>query len=181
MEKYKIWVLFSALFMTGVFAGCLISGLTPLQLCLDAVKPFNTAPCGTKMQVFTSAFYFASKPLVFVFLLALTKASFYFNGTLLLYRGALLGFISSALLRVYGTKSGILLVLAGILPHYTVYIPLILYVCTYTFIYSKNRRAFRRMQVISFLAVTLICLIFYSLCDSLITYELLKRGIEGVT
>lgn len=181
MNRFKITLMFSALFVAGVFIGTFSSGLISAERCFAMINPF-VSQCGkSRTEVFVSSFLYSVKPLIFMWICGFTQAAFYCCGAALLYRGGILGFVSGGIVRMYGAAKGCILIFAGILPQNIIYIPLIVYAASVVFIYSKNRKYINIKSMFFIGGLFVIGSLIASLCDSVITYDLLNRGIQSVT
>lgn len=181
MNRFKISLIFAAFFVVGVFAGTMVSGLISAEKCYEMISPFAMQCKNSKTDVFISAFLHSVKPLIFMWIFGYTAISFYCGGIALLYRGAILGFTSGGLMRIYGIAKGCILIFAGIFPHNVIYIPLLVYAATVIFIYSKNRKYINSKSFLLVVVILIVGSLVTSLCDSVITYDLLNRGIKIVT
>lgn len=181
MKRFRITLIFAAFFIIGIFVGSLISNLLSAEKCYEMISPFASQFKTHRTDVFVSAFLYSAKPLIFMWIAGLTNIAFYFCGTALLYRGAILGFVSGGLMRIYGVAKGCILIFSGIFPHNVIYIPLLIYAASVIFIYSRNRKYIKVKSFLLFAVVLIIGSLVTAVCDSVITYDLLNRGIKSVT
>lgn len=181
LNRFKISVIFAVLFVAGVFMGSIVSGFLSAEKCYEMISPFAVQCKKQRADVFISAFLYSVRPLIFMWIFGFTGISFYCCGTALLYRGSVLGLVAGGLIRIYGAANGCILILSGILPHNIIYIPLLIYAASVIFIYSRNRKYINLKSFLFFACILIIGSLITSLCDSVITYDLLNRGIKSVT
>lgn len=179
--RFKVYLFFAFVLVAGVLIGTLMTEIIPPEQYKDMLVPITKTEQHAYGAVFKSSFLQSVKPVIFMWILGVFGISVYCNMLVVGYKGGVLGFAAGALLKTYGIGKGMVAVLCGILPQYFVFIPVLMYICTATFEFSKSNQTPGRkiINYVLHLMVALMGCLFAALSDTYITSLLLRLCMNG--
>ena len=179
--RFKIYLFFVLVFLTGVFIGSLVSGILPAEQCQGFVLPLEQARDKSYGFIFVKSFSECVKPAVFMWISGFFGISIYCNTIAVVYKGGILGMMTGVLLKTYGTGKGILISVCGILPQYLVFAPVLIYGCIATFEFSKSKQKPKRKNanyVLNLMIILIGCMVT-ALMDTYVTSLFLRLCMNG--
>ncbi|MBR2471914.1 MAG: stage II sporulation protein M [Clostridia bacterium] len=181
VTRFKIYLFFVLVFLTGVLIGSFVSGILPAQHCEDIALPLKQAREQSYGFVFAKSFLGCVKPVVFMWIAGFFGFAVYCNMIAVVYKGGILGIMTGVLLKTYGIGRGIVVSVCGILPQYMVFIPVLMYVCMATFEFSTSKQKPKRkiINYVLHLVIALMGCLFTALTDTYVTSLLLQLCMNG--
>ncbi|MBR2846819.1 MAG: stage II sporulation protein M [Clostridia bacterium] len=179
--RFKIYLFFAVVLLTGVLIGALVSGILTVEKCEEIVLPIKKSGQQNYGSAFPGSFLRCVKPVIFMWVCGFSNIAVYCNMVAVLYKGGVLGVAIGAILKAYGTGRGILVSLCGVMPQYFVVIPVLMYVCTATFEYSmsKQNRKRKLINYVLHLVIALMGCLLAALTDTYVTSLLLRLCMNG--
>lgn len=187
-KQKKLYIKISIVFFIGLFVGvfCInnieIHLIEKLKLYFnnfgDAVEKIENAQIAS---LFINSFFSKFKFIGLIFILACTIIGSGFIYALILYKGFSLGYVISAILRVYGLKKGIVFALSTMLIQNIIYIPCIIFFAVYSINFSKmikNRCVNIKVLLFKYFIVFFIILVISTIASTaelIISYNILKK------
>lgn len=179
--RFKIYLFYVLILLTGVLIGSLVSGILPAEKCEGIVLPLKKTESQQYGFVFSKSFLQCVKPVLFMWFFGFFGIAVYSNMIAVIYKGGVLGVAVSTILKTYGIGRGILVSVCGILPQYFVLVPVLMYVCTATFEFSGSKQKQKRKIVnyVLHLVIALIGCLFTALADTYVTSLMLRFCMNG--
>ncbi len=188
-KQKKLYIRISIVFFVGIFLGvtCInnldIEIMEKLKIYFknfqNAIINIQDAEIGT---LFINSFFSKFKYISIIFILACTIIGGFFIYGLILYKGFSLGYIISAILKVYGIKKGIVFALSTLAIQNIIYIPCIIFFAVYSINFCKmikNRNVNIKLLLLKYFIIFVIILIISSIASTaelLVSYKILKNS-----
>lgn len=179
--RFKIYLFFLLILLTGVFIGALVSGIIPTEQCENIVLPLKKTGQRNYGVIFSKSFFGCIKPVLFMWVLGFSGIAVYCNMLAVVYKGGVLGVALGAFMKIYGIGKGMLISACGILPQYFVFVPVLMYVCIATFEFSGSKQKPKRKfaNYVLHLVIALMGCLFTALMDTYVTSLLLRLCMNG--
>ncbi|MBP3596113.1 MAG: stage II sporulation protein M [Clostridia bacterium] len=187
-KQKKLYVKLSIVFFVGLFLGVFCINNIEIQLIEklklyfnnfgDAVEKIENAQIAS---LFINSFFSKFKFIGLIFILACTIIGSGLIYMLILYKGFSLGYVISAILRVYGLKKGIVFAMSTMLVQNIIYIPCIIFFAVYSINFSKmikNTRVNIKALLLKYFIVFIIVLLISTIASTaelLVSYNVLKK------
>lgn len=187
-KQKKLYVKLSIVFFVGLFLGVFCINNIEIQLIEklklyfnnfgDAVEKIENAQIAS---LFINSFFSKFKFIGLIFILACTIIGSGLIYMLILYKGFSLGYVISAMLRVYGLKKGIVFAMSTMLVQNIIYIPCIIFFAVYSINFSKmikNTRVNIKALLLKYFIVFIIVLLISTIASTaelLVSYNVLKK------
>lgn len=187
-KQKKLYIKISIVFFVGIFVGvfCInnieIELVEKLKLYFnnfgDAVEKIENAQL---TSLFINSFFSKFKFIGLIFILACTIIGSGLIYALILYKGFSLGYVISAILRVYGLKKGIVFALSTMLIQNVIYIPCIIFFAVYSINFSKmikTRGVNIKMLLLKYFFIFVIILGISTIAataELIVSYNILKK------
>lgn len=187
-KQKKLYIITSIVFFVGVCLGvACINNLNTEILekfkiyfnnFQKSIVDIQSTDVGT---LFLNSFFAKFKYIGLIFLLACTIVGGTFIYVLVLGKGFSLGYIISAMIRVYGIKKGILFALTTLAIQNIIYIPCIIFFSVYSINFCKmikTRNVDIKILLLKFFIIFFVILIISTLASTaelLISYKIIKK------
>lgn len=187
-KQKKLYTIVSIVFFVGIFLGVICINnldadvIEKLKIYFSnfqkAIVNIENAEIGT---LFINSFFSKFKYIGIIFILACTVIGGVFIHGLILYKGFSLGYVISAIIKVFGMKKGILFALTTLAIQNIIYIPCIIFFAVYSINFCKmikNRNVNIKIFLLKYFIIFLIILMISSLASTvelLVSYKILKK------
>lgn len=187
-KQKKLYLKISIVFFVGVFIGVFCINNIDQNLAEklkiyftnfgDAVEKIESAQT---FSLLINSFFSKFKFIGLIFILACTIIGSGMIYVLILYKGFSLGYVISAILKVYGLKKGIVFALSTMLVQNIIYIPCIIFFSVYSINFCKmikNRCVNIKILLLKYLLVFITILVISTIATTaelIISYNILKK------
>lgn len=187
-KQKKLYIKISIVFFVGVFLGVFCINNIEIELVEKLKLYFNNFGNAVEKienaqiaSLFINSFFSKFKFIGLIFILACTIIGSGLIYVLILYKGFSLGYVISAILRVYGLKKGIVFALSTMLIQNIIYIPCIIFFAVYSINFSKmikTRGVNIKMLLLKYFFIFVIILGISTIAataELIVSYNILKK------
>lgn len=187
-KQKKLYTLTSIVFFVGIFLGVIcinnldVNITEKLKIYFENFQKTIVNMENTEIRtLFINSFFSKFKYVGIIFILSCTIIGGVFIHGLILYKGFSLGYVISAIIKVYGMKKGMIFALSTLAIQNIIYIPCIIFFAVYSINFCKmikNRNVNIKIFLLKYFIIFVIILIISSLASTaelLASYKILKK------